>query len=227
MTDTNPQIVCIIPAYNEEKTVCEVAMLAADHHLLSRVIVVDDGSTDSTAELAQRLKGVEVLKSDKNRGKGSAMRMGMDSTKEPIILFLDADLVGLNHQHITDLLEPVTSGEVDMTVGLFRGGRLVTDLAHMVSPSLSGQRGVKRSVIENLDMDTVGFGIERALTDLWESGTIKVKDIILHGVTHLTKEEKRGLKEGVRQRIIMFRDIIKFETGKLVRKVAGEPNPKK
>jgi hypothetical protein len=69
---------------------------------------------------------------------------------------------------------------------------LHTDLAHILTPSLSGQRAVRRSVLKDLDMDSVGFGIECALTELWETEAIRVKTVILRGVTHRTKEEKRG-----------------------------------
>ncbi|MCX6644776.1 MAG: hypothetical protein NTY09_00210, partial [bacterium] len=84
---------------------------------------------------------------------------------------------------------------------------------------LSGQRCVKRSVIENMDMDTVGFAIERALTELWQTGKIRVKDVIWKGVTHRTKEEKRGYLEGVRQRWRMYSQILKFEGNRIKKRM--------
>ena len=155
---------------------------------------------------------------EKNGGKGAAMRAGLEKTTEPVVLFIDADLINLKPEHLTDLLNPVLDGKADMTVGLFRGGRLHTDLAHMVTPSLSGQRAVDRKILDDLDMDSVGFGIERAVTDLWQQGKIRVTDVVWKGVSHRTKEEKRGYWEGVRQRVGMYWDILKFEAGKLKRK---------
>jgi len=198
--------------------VAEIAGLASAHPMISRTLVVDDGSSDETSARAREVEGVEVFRLEKNSGKGAAMRAGLDRTSEPIVLFLDADLIKLKPEHITNLLNPVLNDEADMTVGLFRGGRLHTDLAHVVTPSLSGQRAVKRKVLDGLDMDSVGFGIERALTDLWQKGKITVKDVILKGVSHRTKEEKRGYWQGVKQRLKMFYEILKFEAGKIKRK---------
>lgn len=219
MSDKTSSTVCIIPAYNEGPTVAGIACIASEHPLVGRVIVIDDGSTDKTSDEARSVDEVTVISLEQNCGKGKAMRVGLDSSDEPVILFIDADLIGLKPHHITDLMEPVLNDEADMTVGLFRGGRIHTDLAHMVTPSLSGQRCVKRSVIENMDMDTVGFAIERALTELWETGKIKVKDVIWKGVTHRTKEEKRGYWEGVRQRWKMYSQILNFEGKRIKRRI--------
>ena len=222
MAESKPRIVCIIPAYNEVKTVASVADLASGHPDISRVVVVDDGSIDGTSEAADSVEGVEIIRLETNRGKGAAMRAGLDATDEPYVLFLDADLIGFNAKHISDLIRPVVENGADMTVGLFRGGRIHTDLAHIITPSLSGQRAVKRSVLDGLDMDSVGFAIERALTELWQLGKIKVVDVILKGVTHRTKEEKRGYFEGVKQRAKMYKDILEFEGGKFRKKVMGK-----
>jgi len=219
MSNNRPETVCIIPAYNEAKTVSVIATLAVNHPEIDRVIVIDDGSDDETSGIASTIPEVEVLRLDKNHGKGAAMRSGMDATGEPILLFLDADLIGLKTEHFSDLLKPVLHDTFDMSVGLFRGGRLHTDLAHIVAPSLSGQRAIRRSVLANLDMDSVGFGIERALNELWVDGSIKVSKVILHGVSHVTKEEKRGYLEGVKQRMGMYADILRFEGNRIKRKI--------
>jgi len=212
-------VVCIIPAFNEEKTVASVAEVVARSELVKRVIVVDDGSNDSTSRMASTVEGVQVIRHETNLGKGAAMDTGLKASDEEVVLFIDADLIGLKPQHLAQLLLPVLAGEADMTVGIFRGGRLSTDLAHKVAPSLSGQRAVKRSVIEGLDLNSVGFGVERALTDLWEEGRIVVKKVILEGVTHLMKEEKRGYWEGFKQRMGMYLDILRYECCALWRKI--------
>jgi len=222
MPDTDARTACIIPAYDEEETVAGIASLAASHPLVRSVTVVDDGSVDATSDRAASVEGVRVVRLDENRGKGAAMHAGLEATDEPIVLFLDADLIGLTHDHISDLLAPVLSGQADMAVGVFRGGRLHTDLAHILTPSLSGQRAIRRSVLANLDMDSVRFGIERALTELWETGSIKVKMVVLRAVTHRTKEEKRGWIAGVMQRLCMFWDIARYEKNRLGRRIRGD-----
>ncbi|HDS29968.1 MAG TPA: glycosyltransferase [Firmicutes bacterium] len=218
MPDEQCIAVCIIPAFNEGRTVAQIARLAATHPHIHRVVVVDDGSVDDTSECARSVDGVDVIRLEPNRGKGAAMHAGIEASHEPVILFLDADLINFKHEHISELLEPVLSGHADMTVGVFRGGRLHTDLAHIVAPSLSGQRAIKREILTDLDWDKVGFGIERALTELWEKKKIHVGKVVLHGVSHVTKEEKRGYLNGVKQRMEMYRDIMKFEANKMKKK---------
>lgn len=210
--------VCIIPAFNEETTVATVAYRTITHPLIDKVIVIDDGSTDTTPERVGFVEGVQVISLFKNSGKGAAMRAGLNACHESNVIFLDADLIGLTHTHISDLIRPIINEEVDMTIGLFRGGKFIPTLAHLVSPSLSGQRGIKRKVLDGLDMENIRFGIERALTELWETDQITVKKVKLRGASHLTKEQKRGFGEGVRQRISMFMDIIKFEQDRLKRR---------
>jgi polyisoprenyl-phosphate glycosyltransferase len=221
MSENADQVVCIIPAFNEASTVASVASTVINSGQVSKLIVIDDGSEDGTSAKAGEVHGVTVIRLETNHGKGAAMRAGLSASNEPVVLFLDADLLDLKPQHVGDLVQPVLSNNADMSIGFFRGGRLVTDLAHMVTPSLSGQRAIRRSIIANLDMDSVGFGIERALTELWKSGSIRVTEVILHGVSHRTKEEKRGYWEGVKQRTRMFAEILRFEGNRIRRKIAG------
>lgn len=227
MPSDQTKVACIIPAFNEESTVASVARLAVSHPLITRVLVIDDGSNDNTAGIAQSIEGVDIIRLNPNKGKGAAMRAGIDGSSEPVLLFLDADLINLESNHITDLLNPVLSGHADMTVGLFRGGRIHTDLAHVITPSLSGQRAIRRSVIDDLDMDSTGFAIERALTELWRKKAIRVTQVTLRGVTHRTKEEKRGFLPGVKQRAKMYFEILRFESLRFLKKFfpnAGKPN---
>ncbi len=86
----------IIPAYNEEKrlpaTLCQVKeYLAATSWEFTEIVVVNDGSRDSTAEVARKA-GVRLLQNPGNRGKGYAVRHGMLEAKGDWLLFSDADL---------------------------------------------------------------------------------------------------------------------------------------
>ena len=84
----------IIPAYNEERTVAAVVAAARACPLVERVVVVDDGSTDRTAEIARRA-GAEVVRLRPNRGKTAAILAGGEATSSPILILLDGDLLGL------------------------------------------------------------------------------------------------------------------------------------
>ncbi len=105
-----------IPAYNEGKTIASMVLKAKRY--VDEVIVVDDGSSDDTVELAEEA-GAKVIKHEENRGYGASLRTlihyARDNNKGPLVL-VDGD-----GQHpvdeIPNLLEKILSGEADVTIG--------------------------------------------------------------------------------------------------------------
>ncbi len=87
----NKTVTVLIPAYNEELTIARTVAAARSLPGVLQVIVVDDGSTDKTAEKA-RAAGAEVLRTGVNRGKGAALNHGLKAVKGDLLLLLDADL---------------------------------------------------------------------------------------------------------------------------------------
>jgi len=202
-------VVVIIPALNEERTIKKIIDVTKTSKLVNRIIVVSDGSTDNTASIAKEC-GVEVIDLKKNVGKGGAMCLGVKSCNEDVILFLDADLIGLTRVHIDSMLKPVINNQVEMAIGVFTKGRVVTDLAQVFTPFLSGQRAIKRSLFEQIDnLDVSKFGVEIALTQYVSKYNIPYKKIKLYNITHLTKEEKLGISKGISSRFRMYWDIIR------------------
>lgn len=205
------KLAVIIPAYNEDKTIGTVLDAIREVPEVDEIIVVSDGSTDGTVQEAQRRSGVKVIELDKNRGKGAAMKAGIDATTAEVVAFLDADLVGLTPDHLRQLIAPVLRGEADMSVGLFGGGRLATDLAQIVTPFLSGQRAVKKPFLADLDeMEVARFGIEVALTRKAQKTGMRVQQVVLDQLTHVMKEEKRGFWKGLRDRLKMYWEIVRY-----------------
>jgi polyisoprenyl-phosphate glycosyltransferase len=203
------RVIAIIPAYNEEKTIGDVLEVVKKTDIVDSIIVVSDGSTDGTVEVA-RSHGVHVIELKENLGKGGAMSAGMVSSESDIILFLDADLLGLTEAHVRSLVQPVMTGEAEMTLGLFDRGRLATDLALKVAPFLTGQRAVRRSLLEQIsDMEISRFGVEVAITRHIEHRGIPVKAVTLHDMSHVMKEEKMGLVKGFAARMKMYWEIVK------------------
>ncbi len=83
------RITAILPAYNEEISIGSVILRARQH--ADRVIVIDDGSSDATAEVA-RLAGAEVICHPENRGKGAALKTGFKAAiGADVIVTMDAD----------------------------------------------------------------------------------------------------------------------------------------
>jgi dolichol-phosphate mannosyltransferase len=121
-TDGQALLSIIVPVYNEVATVTMVLerLQQIDLPLASEIIVVDDGSTDGTGELLARLEGtwprVEVLRSERNQGKGAAVRRGIDHAKGTIVAIQDADLE-LDPQQLAALVVPILKGETDVVYG--------------------------------------------------------------------------------------------------------------
>ncbi len=201
----------VIPAYNEEKYIDKVLEVVVQVPVLQEIIVVNDGSTDHTAEVVKRYP-VKLINLPENMGKGGAMLKGAQEAQGEYILFLDADLVGLKTEHIDTLL---SSGyqELDMVVGIFDSGRIRTDLAQVVAPFLSGQRIVKKEHLFNINnLHVSRFGVEIALTKYAAQNNLKVKEVVLENLTHVMKEEKLGLVKGLAARMKMYWEIAKNAT---------------
>lgn len=208
------EVAAVIPAYNEELTVGAVVATLLQVSAIAEVIVVSDGSVDRTADMA-RAAGAQVLEHRENQGKAAAMKTGFEATAAPVLLFLDADLTGLSTTHVEKLLLPVVRDEADMTIGIFDDGRVATDLAQLVAPYLSGQRAVRRHVVDEMfraepDTDVCRFGIEVALTRHVHNRGYRVKEVPLAEMSHRMKEEKLGLVKGMAARLKMYYEILKY-----------------
>src|SRR5690606_23678538 len=195
----------VIPAYNEAGRVGDVLRAVAACRFVDEIIVVTDGCTDSTAEEArgvaarvQELFGRElpfrVFELKQNIGKGGAMTYGAHRTDAEVLLFLDADLIGLKSEQVDALLAPMLSEDAeeraDMTLGLFgapRGGVFGWWLGfcHRNVAAITGQRAIRRDVflaIPNLTRSR--FGVEIAITRYVHAWKLRVAGVPLHDVTH-------------------------------------------
>ncbi|KUK97877.1 MAG: Putative glycosyl transferase family 2 protein, partial [Parcubacteria bacterium 32_520] len=196
------------PAYNEQATIAEVIKTVKKVPEIISIMVVSDGSTDRTVEIAHSLD-VQVYEIGKNIGKGGAIKRGFDKTNSEILLFLDADLIGLKTEHIYSLVDPIIDDSADMTIGLFSKGRLLTDLPQFITPYLSGQRAMKREIIETIpDLDLLKYGLEMAITKNVKKYNYRVAKVKLYNLTQRIKEEKYGIVEGTKKRLQMYLDII-------------------
>ncbi len=199
----------IIAAYNEEKTIGPILDVLKESPLIDQIVVVSDGSTDRTVEIA-RNKGAEVVELLHNVGKGGALYHGLGYIRSDIVLLLDADLIGLTSEHVEALVGPVMKGEADIAIGVFEEGRLATDLAQKIAPFLSGQRAIKTDILQNIpDMEVTRYGVEVAINRYVRKNGVQVKLVKLLGLTHVMKEEKFGLVKGLRERVRMYWEIFK------------------
>ena len=184
----------IIPAYNEaarlEKTLKAVVDYLRQNRPDAEVIVVDDGSTDNTAELARRVfkasgdLRTSVISYKSNLGKGRAVRLGLLAARGDVALFSDADLSTPISEE-SKLVEPIASGQCDVAFGSRaldrsligvhqswrreQGGRVFNLVVRVATgmPFWDTQCGFKafrmsvcRPLIEAATIDRFGFDVE-------------------------------------------------------------------
>ncbi len=145
----------VIPAYNEEKTIEAVVKGALSH--VDEVLVVDDGSTDDTARIAEEA-GAKVLR-QQNAGVLKATELGLREATCDIIVTLDAD-----GQHdpseIPSLIEPILRGEADLVMGIrpelpYLSERILTSLTSIRVPigdASTGFRAVRREIAREMSL---------------------------------------------------------------------------
>jgi len=170
-------IVAVMPAYNEEITVGSVVLKTRKY--VDKVIVIDDGSRDDTASVAEEA-GALVIRNERNLGKGESIRRALKMLKGSevdVVVLLDAD-----GQHDPDdipkVVKPILEGEADMVIGsrrelkegipLYRrvGQRILDALTGWAAggarafDTQSGVRALSRRALEAINLEESGFGVE-------------------------------------------------------------------
>ncbi len=189
-----PALAVIVPAFNEARRLTDNLLTLLSYLQAFRpeaeLIVVDDGSTDGTAEVAEglfaRLPDVtaRVLRFAQNRGKGHAVRTGLLATQAPIALFSDADL-STPITEMPKVVEPIEAGNYDIVLGSRaldrslighrqpwrreQGGKVFNALVRLTTglPFSDTQCGFKafrmeaaRPILERAQIDGFGFDVE-------------------------------------------------------------------
>ncbi len=204
-----PRVAAIVPAYNEQETIAEVLRVLLATPNIDEILVVSDGSTDRTVEIA-RSHGLKTIHLRENQGKGMAMAVGVAHTDATILLFVDGDILNLSGQLLSELVEPVLRGRSDMNVGIRHRGELINEFHRRNGPLLSGIRCLRREIFEAVpETHLKGFAIETALN--WSCRELGkcTTTIVLHNLKHLVKEKKRGLWRGLQARNRMFVEVFK------------------
>jgi hypothetical protein len=209
-----PLIAAIIPTYNEERNVAGVLEALSTSDILDEIIIVDDGSVDKTVEIIHKFAAadqrIQVIQHERNKGKGQAILTGWAATTAPYLLLLDADLHKLTPGHILDLMTPVLDHHADMTLGLFWGGHINTDLSSWGMPFLTGQRGLRSEILKYISHEAAsGYGFEVALTIAANQQSYHKQIVPLKGVWHPPSEFHRGGWNGLIWRFRMYGQIIR------------------
>ena len=208
------RVSAVIPAYNEARRIESVLSVLQRTDCLSKIIVVDDGSSDGLQTVVEQIakadERIRLIRHPRNIGKGGALHTGVSVCRADhnAVLMLDADLSCLKPEHIHNLVAPVLDGQADMTLGLFIGGKWNTDFAHRITPWLTGQRCFRLELLDHLDWNAAkGYGLETTLTLTARRLGWRIKDVHLEGVSHPPSEFHHGLLKGPLNRVKMYWQI--------------------
>ncbi|MFP7696958.1 glycosyltransferase family 2 protein [Trueperella sp. LYQ143] len=230
------RVAVVIPAKNESDRIGATVRAARAIPRVDLIVVVDDGSTDNTGEIA-RAAGATVVRHSVNHGKASALETGSsvvamrdaDGVPPRAVLFLDAD-TGDSAIECAALIEPVVRGTADMTIAYLppqqgAGGHgIVTGYAKrwiwrltgwIPRQPLSGQRCLNREALEAAFPLAAGWGVEVGMTiDLLCQG-FTVQEIpcpIFH------RASGRNLA-GQIHRATQYRDVIRAVVSRRLRRI--------
>lgn len=199
----------VVAAFNEAPRLGEVlAILCA--YGFTNVVVVNDGSTDSTSLVARQYP-VLLIENEQNMGKGHAMARGVSATDAEVIFFCDADVKGLTRQVIDEIIKPVVNGQVDMMIGMRNRTIFIMRFLLRVIPLLGGERAVTREFWESVPMEfKERFMVEAAL-NFFAHRAGGYDYHVFPGLSQTVKERKYGLMRGFIARLRMCWDVFKSQ----------------
>lgn len=197
-TGKTPKVSVVLPVFNESLTIGNVIsdlISSLDQiGLPYEIIVVDDGSTDLTGEMAKEV-GAKVISLSRNHGKGYALRKGLTEASGNIIVTMDADGVH-NSSEIKKLIDPLMNGadivagsrflkeyarrrslSLMNRIGNFLINIVVTILTNrQISDVVTSFRAYKADIVRNLELQSDGYEIEAEIT---------IKALRTHGLNYL------------------------------------------
>jgi glycosyltransferase involved in cell wall biosynthesis len=209
----HPEVVAAIPCFNEELFIGSVALKTQDY--VDRVVVIDDGSTDKTAMVAEKA-GAIVISHGSNKGKGAAVRTAFEYAKKAgckALVLLDGD-----GQHdpayIPSLVKPVLEDKADMVVGSryldvkssipgYRtwGHRVLTFFTNLgsrvrLTDSQSGLRAFSPKAIQAFSFVEQGLSIESEMQFLANDANLRVTEIPI-SIGYYGKAKRSPLAHGM------------------------------
>ena len=220
----------VIPVYNEEVTIKEIVTRVQALERETEIIIVDDGSSDGTAERIKEIdnqyENVIVLFHEKNRGKGAALQTGFATTSGDIIIIQDADLE-YDPRDYESLLVPILDGRADVVYGSrflggphrvlyfwhYVGNRFLTLLSDAFSNlNLTDMetcyKVFKKEVINEITLRSKRFGFEPEFTMKIAKKGFRVYEVPISYSGRTYQEGKKiGWKDGIKAiaAIIWFR----------------------
>ena len=210
-----PFIIAGIPAYNEERNIARVIIETAKY--VDKVIVCDDGSSDLTGEIAEKL-GAIVIRHERNLGYGAAISSIFKKAKElnpDIMVTLDADLQH-NPSEIPKIIKPIVDGEADIVIGSrflrredkekvprYRriGIKIITKLSKTVTykditDAQSGYRAYNRKAIKLITPVEQDMGVSTEILVKAKENKLRIKEIPIT-ISYYEKSRKNPFIHGL------------------------------
>ncbi len=214
----------IIPAYNEAQTIATAIARVQRTPFEKDIIVVDDGSTDGTEAVLAALDGVTVIRHPVNRGKGAAIRSGIERASGDFVIIQDADLE-YDPADYPLLLGPLSDGRADAVYGSrFLGGPhrvllfwhrvgnfIVTLAANIVanvnlSDMETGFKAFRTNVLKRLKLRADRFGFEPEVTVRLAQGHYRIYEVpISYSGRGYAEGKKITWKDGVAALWVLLR----------------------
>jgi glycosyltransferase involved in cell wall biosynthesis len=226
--DAAVELTILMPVYNElnsvEQAIAEV--LDADLADSMELLVIDDGSTDGTRELLREREWpeqVRLLFHDRNRGKGAAIRTGLQEARGTYSAIMDADLE-YQPGDIALLLEPLRSGDFRVVFGTrgfqshsaysfwyVMGNRLVTLLANLIynswiSDMMTGHKAMRTELFRSLKLRERGFAIEAEITARLLNAGEKIYEV---PIVYRARTREEGKKLTVLDGLRVLRTLVR------------------
>jgi len=203
----------VIPAYNEADNLHQVLTAGCATNWLKEIIVVDDGSTDATFEPAKRFAECDprlvVMRLPENQGKAAAMLAGVRALHTDLVIFLDADLIGLTSFHLEQLRDLQVSGSREMGIAVFHGLNFINTVSLRLAPNYSGQRCLWRIEAEEAltPLAHARYGVEAGLNIHAKRHHWEIRKVAWYDVTHQIVWRKRKGFSSLQNRWQMYRQI--------------------
>ena len=184
----------IIPAYNEENTVAIVVDVIKKVSCVDEIIVVDDGSSDNTAQEAMKA-GAIVISHEVNKGKGEALYTGYKNAECDIIAFIDADIHNLTNNKVESMIKPILTGKAEITKTKFaRESGRVTELTakpllNFFFPEisfeqpLSGQFAARKEILKKIHFEK-DYGVDVGIVIDADVLGISIMEIDIGAIEH-------------------------------------------
>jgi glycosyltransferase involved in cell wall biosynthesis len=214
----------IVPAFNEEASIGRVLEEIARLTLDKEVIVVDDGSRDATAAIVEGFAGVRLIRHERNKGRGAAVRTGIAVATGAIVCIQDADMEQLPSD-IPALVAPIQRGDAAVVYGcrLPRGRRpegmsllhLAANRVFAIVGSLlcqqrlrdvyTGSKGYRRDVLERLNLRSTGFEQEMEVLAKCGIHRIRIAEVAIHYSYRTTGRSSMRFADGIKGLLTLMR----------------------